>query len=82
MPSRSAAPLVRRTVAPPPVRPVPVPVPVVVVVVVLMVVLLVVVVEMLLLLLRGTSKRHSQKGRRVMVRVVEVVGCCFVEGGG
>jgi hypothetical protein len=25
--------------------------------------------------LRGTSKRHSQKGRRVIVRVVEVVGC-------
>jgi hypothetical protein len=43
-------------------------------VVVLVAVLMV--VEMLLLLLRGTSKRHSQKGRRVMVRVVEVVGCC------
>jgi hypothetical protein len=47
----------------------------------------VVVVVLLLLLLgmldpsgpvrRGTSKRYSQKGRRVMVRVVEVVeGCC------
>jgi hypothetical protein len=39
------------------------------------------VVKMLLLLLRGTSKRHSQKGRRVMVRVVEVVGCCFLGEG-
>jgi hypothetical protein len=52
--------------------------------VVLVAVVVLMVVEMLwlLLLLRGTSKRHSQKGRSVMVRVVEVVGCCFWGRGG
>jgi hypothetical protein len=51
VPSRSAVPAVRRTVAP------------------------VAAGE-----LRGISKRYSQKGRRVMVRVVEVVVGCFSWG--
>lgn len=72
VPSRSAFPVVRRTVVLPDEVPGP-PAEAVVVVVVLLLGML----DPSGPVRRETSKRYSQKGRRVMVRVVEVVeGCC------
>jgi hypothetical protein len=69
-------PVVRRTVVLPDAVPAP-PTAEVVVVVVVLLLLLLGMLDPSGPVRRGTSKRYSQKGRRVMVRVVEVVeGCC------
>jgi hypothetical protein len=70
-------PVVRRTVVLPDAVPAPPTAAVVVVVVVVLLLLLLGMLDPSGPVRRGTSKRYSQKGRRVMVRVVEVVeGCC------